>query len=112
MALGYITLMVSCGNHSHGENGHSHNADTEHVDNHSEDDHDHDHSHEGDDDHNHGSEVSATEVSHQDKGKEFTSAYICPMHCKDSGSDSEGKCPVCNMAYVAKADHYAKAHTH
>lgn len=33
-------------------------------------------------------------------GKEYTSAYICPMHCTDSGSDEVGKCPVCKMAYV------------
>ena len=34
------------------------------------------------------------------KGKEFTSAYVCPMHCTGSGSDSAGKCPVCRMDYV------------
>lgn len=33
------------------------------------------------------------------QGKEYTSAYICPMHCKDSGSDKPGECPVCGMAY-------------
>ena len=36
----------------------------------------------------------------EQQGKEYTSAYICPMHCKDSGSDKEGKCPVCGMDYV------------
>ncbi len=34
-------------------------------------------------------------------GLEYTSAYICPMHCKGSGSSSVGKCPVCKMDYVA-----------
>lgn len=55
-----------------------------------------------------GAEEAATEMSEEavDKtGPEYTSAYICPMHCKGSGSDSEGKCPVCGMAYVANTDH-------
>lgn len=34
------------------------------------------------------------------EGKEYTSAYVCPMHCEGSGSDSAGNCPVCNMEYV------------
>jgi hypothetical protein len=33
------------------------------------------------------------------QGKEYTSAYICPMHCKDSGSDKPGKCSACGMDY-------------
>ena len=37
--------------------------------------------------------------------KEYASAYICPMHCKGSGSDKAGKCPVCKMDYVANKDH-------
>ncbi|MDH3650511.1 MAG: hypothetical protein OEQ53_12570 [Saprospiraceae bacterium] len=40
-------------------------------------------------------------------GPEYTSAYVCPMHCKGSGSETEGKCPVCDMAYVANPDHAA-----
>ncbi|MCC6816275.1 MAG: hypothetical protein IT267_07690 [Saprospiraceae bacterium] len=32
-------------------------------------------------------------------GPEYTSAYICPMHCKGSGSDIPGTCPVCGMEY-------------
>lgn len=35
------------------------------------------------------------------QGKEYTSAYICPMHCDGSGSDAAGKCPTCGMDYVA-----------
>jgi hypothetical protein len=31
--------------------------------------------------------------------KEYTSAYICPMHCEGSGSDTMGTCPVCEMKY-------------
>ena len=33
------------------------------------------------------------------EGKEYTSAYICPMHCEGSGSDEAGTCPVCGMDY-------------
>lgn len=44
-----------------------------------------------------------TEVSKQ--GKEYTSAYICPMHCEGSGSDKAGDCPVCGMDYVKNEDH-------
>lgn len=36
-----------------------------------------------------------------EQGPEYTSAYICPMHCEGSGSDEPGKCPVCGMDYVA-----------
>lgn len=37
-------------------------------------------------------------------GPEFTSAYICPMHCEGSGSDKPGKCPVCGMDYRENED--------
>lgn len=36
--------------------------------------------------------------------KEYGSAYVCPMHCKGSGSDQPGKCPVCKMDYVVNKD--------
>mgnify|MGYP006897289467 CR=1 FL=1 len=39
--------------------------------------------------------------SAENQGKEYTSAYVCPMHCEGSGSDEEGNCPKCGMAYVA-----------
>lgn len=45
-------------------------------------------------------------------GKEYTSAYVCQMHCKDSGSDVEGKCPVCGMDYVANEAHNEDSHEH
>jgi hypothetical protein len=38
-------------------------------------------------------------------GPEYTSAYICPMHCKGSGSAEAGQCPVCKMDYVVNEDH-------
>ena len=46
------------------------------------------------------------------QGKEYTSAYVCPMHCKDSGSDKEGKCDTCGMALVKNEDHTANGHKH
>ena len=43
----------------------------------------------------------STEQQEVDKsGPEYTSAYICPMHCEGSGSDEAGSCPVCGMDYV------------
>lgn len=46
------------------------------------------------------------------QGKEYTAAYVCPMHCEGSGSDEEGKCPVCGMEYVKNEDHKADGHKH
>jgi hypothetical protein len=46
------------------------------------------------------------------QGKEYTSAYVCPMHCEGSGSDVAGKCPVCGMDYVQNEDHKADEHDH
>ncbi len=54
---------------------------------------------------------AVTETPHGE-GKEFTSAYVCPMHCADSGSDQEGECPTCGMAYIAQADHTENGHKH
>jgi hypothetical protein len=34
----------------------------------------------------------------------FSSRYICPMHCKGSGSDQPGVCPVCEMDYELNED--------
>ena len=50
---------------------------------------------------------------------EYASMYVCPMHCKGSGSHEAGKCPVCTMDYVknsnyqdgAETDSTAKDHT-
>jgi uncharacterized lipoprotein len=47
------------------------------------------------------SACSSNNTSETDKsGKEYTSAYICPMHCETSGSDTTGTCPTCGMDYV------------
>ena len=63
--------------------------------------HSHDHSHDN----------GATENVDQ-SGPEYTSAYICPMHCKGSGSAEPGNCPVCGMAYVENENHNADDHDH
>ena len=46
------------------------------------------------------------------QGKEYTSAYICPMHCTDSGSDKTGTCPVCGMAYEQNKEHKGDGRIH
>jgi len=38
------------------------------------------------------------------QGKEYLSAYICPMHCAGSGHEQAGKCPTCKMDYVKNED--------
>ncbi|MEZ5008287.1 MAG: heavy metal-binding domain-containing protein [Chitinophagales bacterium] len=38
-------------------------------------------------------------------GKEYTSAYICPMHCPGSGADEPGNCSVCGMPMVKNENH-------
>ena len=50
--------------------------------------------------------------STEKQGKEYTSAYICPMHCEGSGSDKAGTCPVCGMDYVKNKDHKGDGHSH
>ncbi len=30
-------------------------------------------------------------------GKEYTAKYVCPDHCKGSGSDKPGECSNCGM---------------
>ncbi len=63
--------------------------------------------------HTHENGADHTETMDADKsGPEYTSAYVCPMHCKGSGSDQPGKCPVCGMDYVANTDHSSDGHDH
>jgi len=33
-------------------------------------------------------------------GKEYTAKYICPDHCKGSGSDKAGECADCGMELI------------
>ena len=46
------------------------------------------------------------------QGKEYDSAFVCPMHCEGSGSDQAGTCPVCGMEYVSNEDHKSDGHKH
>ena len=61
--------------------------------------------------HSHEHEDSAKETVDK-SSQEYASAYVCPMHCKGSGSAEAGKCPVCGMDYVANTEHNADAHDH
>ena len=44
--------------------------------------------------------IVACNSNNSETSKEYTSAYVCPMHCEVSGSDSAGTCPVCGMDYI------------
>lgn len=55
---------------------------------------------------------STAETTIDKNSKEYASAYICPMHCKDSGSDTAGKCPTCGMDYVANKDYKPAVDNH
>lgn len=57
-------------------------------------------------------ETTENEAAAHGDGPEYTSAYVCPMHCAGSGSDEPGQCPVCGMDYVAKHDHTDDGHSH
>ena len=68
------------------------------------DNHDHEH---------HGATTSdSTMMQMHGQGMEFTSAYVCPMHCEGSGSDKPGTCPKCGMDYVKLEDHMKDGHKH
>lgn len=56
--------------------------------------------------------VDAAKEAVDKSGPEYTSAYVCPMHCKGSGSAEAGKCPACKMDYVANAEHAGDGHDH
>lgn len=43
-------------------------------------------------------------INAADRGPEYTSKYVCPMHCEGSGSDEPGRCPVCNIKYIENED--------
>ena len=58
-----------------------------------------------------GTTTEQTETA-EELGKEYTSTYICPMHCEGSGSETEGNCPKCGMAYVLNEEHSQDGHTH
>ena len=80
--LFFTIAMVSCSNGSDGHEGHNHE------------------------------QGAVEQVVHHGEGKEYNSAYVCPMHCEGSGSDQAGNCPVCGMAYVAFEEHVKNNHEH
>jgi hypothetical protein len=45
-------------------------------------------------------------------GIEYESKYVCPMHCKGSGSENAGTCAVCGMDYVLNEEHKKDNHSH
>ncbi len=61
--------------------------------------------------HDHGNAAPGEAKTHG-ISKEYTSAFICPMHCEGSGSDQAGTCPACGMDYVAQAEHVKDGHNH
>jgi len=41
-------------------------------------------------------------------GKEYTAKYICPDHCKGSGSDKPGTCADCGMELIENQSYVEK----
>lgn len=101
ISVGIMVLFAACGESASTTNQATTTEETqgqEEAHDHA-DGHDHEHSH------------GTANASHGE-GEAYTAAYVCPMHCEGSGSDAPGTCPVCNMNYVAQADHVADGHTH
>jgi uncharacterized protein involved in copper resistance len=91
-------FVTSCESGENDHNGHDHGQHQHEQGQ----EHDHEgHDHEQGEQHQQGEEESSVDQL----GKEFTLAYVCPMHCEGSGSDKEGTCPTCKMTYIANADH-------
>jgi len=57
-------------------------------------------------------ETEASGETTEKTGQEYTSAYVCPMHCEGSGNNEPGTCPVCGMAYVESDKREADGHMH
>ncbi|MCR9051138.1 MAG: heavy metal-binding domain-containing protein [Phaeodactylibacter xiamenensis] len=93
LALSFF--IVSCGGNADTAGDEAATDQTEHT-------HDDGHMHEGD----------HMEADADKQGPEYTSAYICPMHCDGSGSDEPGECPVCGMDYVKNENMPADGHMH
>ncbi len=37
--------------------------------------------------------------------KDYTSKYVCAMHCEGSGNHEAGNCPVCKMELIENLDY-------
>ena len=123
LTIGLIAFtLTSCGGGtSSEEHGHDHGTEEKAGDGHNHGDHDghnhgdhegHDHGdHEG---HNHGDHEGHNHdgASVDMTSAEYASTYVCPMHCKDSGSAEAGTCPACGMEYVLNAEHQEDGHKH
>ncbi len=101
LSLSVILLLAACGGGATSDGGTDKDAGAGKAKTETHKGHDHSgHDHSGHDhsghDHSGHSHGAANKT-----GKEYTSAYICPMHCKGSGSAAAGKCPACKMDYVA-----------
>ena len=71
------------------------------------------HSHEGHDhDHDGSATMDSTHMQAHGMGMEYTSTYVCPMHCAGSGNDKPGTCPKCGMNYISLTDHMEDGHVH
>jgi hypothetical protein len=93
LALSFF--IVSCGGNADTAGEEAATDQTEHT-------HEDGHMHDGD----------HMEADADKQGPEYTSAYICPMHCDGSGSDEPGECPVCGMDYVKNENMPADGHMH
>ncbi|WP_421946638.1 heavy metal-binding domain-containing protein [Phaeodactylibacter xiamenensis] len=93
LALSFF--IVSCGGNADTAGDEAATDQTEHT-------HEDGHMHDGD----------HMEADADKQGPEYTSAYICPMHCDGSGSDEPGECPVCGMDYVKNENMPADGHMH
>lgn len=98
-------FVTACGSNEESHDGHDHQGHEQHDHDHDHEGHQHEQGEEHDHDHEgHQHEQGQQESSIDKTGKEYTSAYICPMHCEGSGSDKAGTCPACKMDYVANKD--------
>ncbi|MGB1241547.1 MAG: hypothetical protein ACPG49_03435 [Chitinophagales bacterium] len=135
LVMGLVAFtLTACGgegSHSH-EDGHNHDHKTEKKAKDSHEGHNHDaheghnhdahegHDHSSHEGHNHDSHEGHDHSSHEGHNhggvdmtsKEYGSTHVCPMHCKDSGSDAAGTCPACGMEYVLNAEHKEDGHKH
>ena len=118
LILGVLTLvfgLVACGGDAGQDqtNGGSDKMETTGGHDHDADSHDgHEgHDHDNDKARNSGQVNTGFSVGHGN-GTAYNSNYVCPMHCEGSGSDKPGKCPVCEMDYVAMKVHVKDGHNH
>ena len=66
----------------------------------------------GEHEHAHDTDGNHFEQASDKTGKEYTSAFVCPMYCKGSGNHEAGKCPACKMDYVANESYKPDGNQH